>query len=84
MERCDEGAVNLSSGRETTERSSMKDEDVKGHSPFVKRLRTKARLTESSVPFPPPPTPPPLAKVQLNARSSPTVPSSSIPAASSL
>lgn len=52
--------------------------------PFVKRLRTKARLTESSVPFPPPPTPPPLAKVQLNARSSPTVPSSSIPAASSL
>lgn len=29
MERCDEGAVNLSSGRETTERSSMKDEDVK-------------------------------------------------------
>lgn len=29
MERCDEGAVNLSSGRETTERSSMKDEEVK-------------------------------------------------------
>lgn len=29
MERCDEGAVNLSSGRETTEHSSMKDEEVK-------------------------------------------------------
>lgn len=51
--------------------------------PFVGRLRTKAPFTESLVPSPPHPTPPPLAKVQLNARSSPTVPSSSIPAASS-
>lgn len=59
MERCDEGAVNLSSGRETTERSSMKDEDVKGHSPLCQEAEDKSpahRVLSSLSPTPNSPT----------------------------
>lgn len=59
MERCDEGAVNLSSGRETTERSSMKDEEVKGHSPLCQEAEDKSpahRVLSSLSPTPNSPT----------------------------
>lgn len=48
MERCDEGAVNLSSGRETTERSSMKDEEVKVPPQFPP---TKNHLSPKTISF---------------------------------
>lgn len=53
MERCDEGAVNLSSGRETTEHSSMKDEEVKVLPQYPSQLTYPPTQYPSQLTYPP-------------------------------
>ncbi|XP_061178799.1 forkhead box protein P1-like isoform X2 [Saccostrea echinata] len=60
MEKCEDGAVNLSSGRETAENGGMKDEDVKGPSPILQEAEDKSphhRGIGSFSPGPNSPTP---------------------------
>ncbi|XP_055998749.1 forkhead box protein P1-like isoform X2 [Ostrea edulis] len=62
MEKCEDGAVNLSSIRENSENSSMKDEDIKGPSPHSQEADDKNPLHHGASSFSPTPSPPSLTQ----------------------